>query len=136
MAQEIKLPELGEGLTGGDVLEVKVKSGDVVAKGQALLEIEAEKSTVEVPAPVAGRVAEFLVQKGDHVEVGQAFCRIETDGAAKPSTPAAPPRRVEEPAKPAAEAPRENGQRAKEPQPAPAAPAREAPQPAAAPSKG
>jgi pyruvate dehydrogenase E2 component (dihydrolipoamide acetyltransferase) len=138
MAQEIKLPELGEGLTGGDVLDVKVKSGDVVAKGQALLEIEAEKSTVEVPAPVAGRIAELLVQKGDHVEVGQAFCRIETDGAAKPAAPAAPPRRTEEPAKqPTAEASQDNGQRAKKPQPAPVAPAREAaPQPAAAPAKG
>jgi pyruvate dehydrogenase E2 component (dihydrolipoamide acetyltransferase) len=137
MAQEIKLPELGEGLTGGDVLEVKVKSGDVVAKGQALLEIEAEKSTVEVPSPVAGRIAELLVQKGDHVEVGQAFCQIETDGAAKPVPPAAPPRRVEEPARPAAEEkPRENGKQAKETRPAPAAPAREAAPAAGPPAKG
>lgn len=77
MATEIKLPELGENLEGGDVLDVKVKPGATVAKGQTLLEIEAEKSTVEVPAPLAGRIAELRVKRGDHIRVGQTVCLIE-----------------------------------------------------------
>src|SRR5207253_4031651 len=79
-ASEIKLPELGENLTGGDVLDIKVAPGDVVSQGQTLLEVEAEKSTVEVPSPVAGRVTQMLVKKGDSIQVGQALCLIE-DGA-------------------------------------------------------
>jgi pyruvate dehydrogenase E2 component (dihydrolipoamide acetyltransferase) len=83
MPTEVKLPELGENLEGGEVVEVSVKAGDTVSEGQTLLEIEAEKSTVEVPAPVAGRVAKLLVQKGDKVAVGQAICLIEVATAEK-----------------------------------------------------
>src|SRR5262249_42645732 len=60
--------------------DLSVRAGDIVAEGQTLLEIEAEKSTVEVPAPVAGRVAKFLVGKGDKILVGQAICLIEAAG--------------------------------------------------------
>jgi pyruvate dehydrogenase E2 component (dihydrolipoamide acetyltransferase) len=87
MATEIKLPELGENLTGGDVLDIKVAPGDVVREGQTLLEVEAEKSTVEVPSPLAGKVKQLLVQKGQSIQVGQTLCTIEpanglkTDGA-------------------------------------------------------
>src|SRR5215831_15414218 len=77
MPTEIKLPELGENLSGGDVLDIKVAPGDEVAQGQPLVEIEAEKSTVEVPSPVAGRVAKVLVEKGDSIQVGQVFCLID-----------------------------------------------------------
>src|SRR5262249_2752524 len=77
VASEIKLPELGENLTGGDVLDVRVAAGDTVSQGQTLVEIEAEKATVEVPAPEAGRITELRVKKGDHVEVGQTLCLIE-----------------------------------------------------------
>jgi pyruvate dehydrogenase E2 component (dihydrolipoamide acetyltransferase) len=83
MPTEIKLPELGENLTSGDVLEVRVKPGDAVKEGQTLLEVEAEKSTVEVPSPVAGKVAKLLVKKGDTIEVGQTLCWIDAaDGQA------------------------------------------------------
>jgi pyruvate dehydrogenase E2 component (dihydrolipoamide acetyltransferase) len=82
MASEIKLPQLGENLTGGDVLDIKVKPGDTVSQGQTLLEVEAEKSTVEVPSPIAGRIAKMLVNKGESIQVGQSLCLIEeTDGA-------------------------------------------------------
>jgi pyruvate dehydrogenase E2 component (dihydrolipoamide acetyltransferase) len=77
MATEVTLPELGENLEGGEVVDVNVNVGDVVAEGQTLLEVEADKSTVEVPAPVAGRVAKISVKKGDKVTVGQAICAIE-----------------------------------------------------------
>src|SRR5438128_2605381 len=96
MASEIKLPQLGENLTGGDVLDVKVKLGDTVSQGQTLLEVEAEKSTVEVPSPMAGRISQMLVNKGDAIEVGQTLCLIEaTDGATQDGTAEAPAGKTE-----------------------------------------
>ncbi len=104
MTQEIKLPALGENVEAGDVVDVKVKSGDVVKEGQALVEVEAEKSTVEVPSPLAGRIGQILIKKGDKVKTGQALMTIEgangkpqeapppaAPAAAQPNTPAAPP---------------------------------------------
>jgi len=90
MPSEIKLPELGENLSGGDVLDIKVAPGDEVAQGQPLVEIEAEKSTVEVPSPVAGRVTKILVKKGDSIQVGQAFCLIDGKDGQKNGAQTAP----------------------------------------------
>src|SRR5947209_10078139 len=84
MATEIKLPELGENLEGGDILEVRIHVGDMVAPGQTLLEVEAEKSTVEVPAPVGGKITELRVKKGDAIKVGQTLCLIEDKKGAEP----------------------------------------------------
>jgi pyruvate dehydrogenase E2 component (dihydrolipoamide acetyltransferase) len=84
MASEIKLPELGEKVEGGEVVDVKVAVGDEVREGQGLIEVEAEKSTVEVPSPVAGRVTQLLVKKGDKVQTGQTLCFVEArDGQAE-----------------------------------------------------
>src|SRR6516165_11844575 len=80
MASEIKLPELGENVEGGDVVDVKVAEGAEVKEGQALLEVEAEKSTVEVPSPSAGRISKVHVKKGDKVKTGQPLFLLETDG--------------------------------------------------------
>jgi pyruvate dehydrogenase E2 component (dihydrolipoamide acetyltransferase) len=104
MASEIKLPELGENVEGGDVVDVKVAPGDQVRQGQALLEVEAEKSTVEVPSPLGGKVSKVLVKKGDHVTTGQPLLVIE-DGNGEAQAPAPAPKeapRAAEPPKPAA----------------------------------
>ena len=77
MATEIKLPLPAEEVETVEVVSVKVSPGDVVSAGQALLEVEVEKSTVEVPAPMAGTVTEIRVKKGDQLSVGQTFCLIE-----------------------------------------------------------
>jgi pyruvate dehydrogenase E2 component (dihydrolipoamide acetyltransferase) len=95
MASEVKLPELGENLEGGEVLDVKVRPGDTVTEGQTLLELEAEKSTVDVPAPLAGRVTEMRVKKGDHISVGQTIGLIEGRGSDKSDGPKTAPVRVE-----------------------------------------
>jgi pyruvate dehydrogenase E2 component (dihydrolipoamide acetyltransferase) len=92
MPSEVKLPELGENLESGDVLDIKVAAGDQVSQGQPLVEIEAEKSTVEVPSPLAGRVAKVLVKKGDTVKVGQTFCLIEGEVGEKDGVKTAPVR--------------------------------------------
>src|SRR5436309_2171942 len=86
MANEIKLPALGENVEEGDVVAVKVKIGDEVKEGQPLVEVEAEKATVEVPSPQAGRIAEIRVKQGDKVKTGQTLVTIEGNGQ-----PAAPP---------------------------------------------
>ena len=52
MAVEIKLPALGEGVDSGDVLEIFVSVGDTVEKNEALVELETDKATVNVPAEI------------------------------------------------------------------------------------
>jgi pyruvate dehydrogenase E2 component (dihydrolipoamide acetyltransferase) len=96
MATEIKMPELGENVESGDIVDVKVPVGAVVREGQPLLEVEAEKSTVEVPSPSAGRITTVLVKKGDKVKTGQTLFVIEPGAAgsgpvaqSKQSAPAA-----------------------------------------------
>jgi pyruvate dehydrogenase E2 component (dihydrolipoamide acetyltransferase) len=84
MATEIKLPELGENIEEGEVVDVKVAVGAEVKQGQAVLEVEAEKSTVEVPSPSAGRISQMLVKKGDKVKTGQALFLLETGGTSQP----------------------------------------------------
>jgi pyruvate dehydrogenase E2 component (dihydrolipoamide acetyltransferase) len=91
MATEIKLPELGEKLEEGEVLDVKVAVGDTVKEGQTLLEVEAEKSTVEVPSPLAGRISQLMVKKGEQVKVNQTLCLIEGTAAAKNGGPVTAP---------------------------------------------
>src|SRR5262249_32044971 len=76
------------GLEGGEVLDVKVAEGDTVSVGQSLMEMEAEKSTVEVPAPEAGRIAKLTGKKGDQIKVGQTLCVIADDASGeKAETP-------------------------------------------------
>ncbi len=77
MAQEFRLPELGEGIESGDVVSVLVKEGDSVAEDQAVLELETDKATVEVPCGVGGKVAQIHVAEGDSVKVGQLILTLE-----------------------------------------------------------
>jgi pyruvate dehydrogenase E2 component (dihydrolipoamide acetyltransferase) len=96
------LPELGEGVTSADVLRVLVKVGDTIAKDQAVLELETDKATIEVPSAVAGPVTEVKVKPGDKVTVGQAILTVDAiaaiapvatvskGAAAKTASPAAP----------------------------------------------
>ena len=94
MASEIKLPKLAEGFKSGDVVDVKVNVGAQVAKNQPLLEIEVEKSTVEVKSPDAGRITKVMVKKGDNVIIGQPLFELEPGAAtaARP-LPGRPPRK-------------------------------------------
>ena len=54
MAYEFKLPDLGEGLTEGEVARWLVAEGDEIAEDQPLVEIQTDKTTVEIPSPAAG----------------------------------------------------------------------------------
>ena len=92
---DIVVPSLGEGVDGGEVVSIQVAVGDEVAEGQALLELETGKATVEFPAPAAGRVSAISVAEGDKVTVGQVIGALEASAAAPAPAPAAPPAREE-----------------------------------------
>jgi pyruvate dehydrogenase E2 component (dihydrolipoyllysine-residue acetyltransferase) len=77
---EVKLPELGENVTGGDLLKVLVKAGETISKEQALLEIETDKAAIEVPSPIAGVVKQVHVQPGQKIKVGQLIFTVEESG--------------------------------------------------------
>src|ERR1700675_4477157 len=79
---DFTLPELGENVTAGDVLRVLVKPGDMLTKEQAVLELETDKATIEVPSSVSGRVTDVRVKPGDKVKVGQVVLSVEGTGAA------------------------------------------------------
>jgi pyruvate dehydrogenase E2 component (dihydrolipoamide acetyltransferase) len=78
---DFTLPELGENVTSGDVLRVLVQPGDTVAKDQAVLELETDKATIEVPSSVAGRVQDVKVKAGETVKVGQVILTVHQDSA-------------------------------------------------------
>jgi pyruvate dehydrogenase E2 component (dihydrolipoamide acetyltransferase) len=88
MPADITLPDLGENIAEGGVLEIRVKPGDAVGEGDTVVVIEAEKSTVEVPAGVKGTIQEVLVKKGDLVKPGAVLARAEAGAAAPKAEPA------------------------------------------------
>ncbi|MBI2568624.1 MAG: 2-oxo acid dehydrogenase subunit E2 [Candidatus Schekmanbacteria bacterium] len=96
-----RLPELGENIHGGDVVNVLVAVGDSVAAGQPVIELETDKAVIEVPAPQAGRIASLAVGKGEHVEVGAVVLTLEPVGEASVAGAPVPP----VPASPRAPAP-------------------------------
>ena len=68
MAYEFKLPDLGEGLTEGEVARWLVAEGQEVAEDEPLVEIQTDKTTVEIPSPAAGVVSRILVPEGEVVK--------------------------------------------------------------------
>lgn len=78
---EFKLPDLGEGLTEGTIVEWRVSAGDVVELNQVVAVIETAKAAVDVPAPYAGVVLETIGEEGEELEVGSVFVRIDRSGS-------------------------------------------------------
>ncbi|MBO1271644.1 dihydrolipoyllysine-residue acetyltransferase [Shewanella sp. 4t3-1-2LB] len=100
--QEIKVPDIG-GSTDVDVIELLVNVGDEISVDQGLITLESDKATMEVPAPVAGKVTELIVKVGDKVSEGSVIAKVEVKGAAVAVSAPAP--QVEAPvAEPAAAA--------------------------------
>ena len=77
---EFRLPELGEGIESGQVIEVFVSPGDRVALEQPLLEVETDKAAVEIPSPADGTIVDVCVSAGDTVEISQVLVKINRDG--------------------------------------------------------
>ncbi len=87
MAYEFKLPDLGEGLTEGEVARWLVAEGQEVAEDEPLVEIQTDKTTVEIPSPAAGVVSQILVEEGKVVPVGTVLVVIGGDGTAPVPSP-------------------------------------------------
>lgn len=123
---EIKVPDIGD-FHDVPVIEIAVKPGDTIAIDDAIVTLESDKATMDVPSPVAGIVREIRVAMGDRLSEGSLVALIETSaGAAEASPPATQPT-------PPTPAPAPAAQPAAAPAPAPVA---AAPTPAPAPTGG
>jgi 2-oxoisovalerate dehydrogenase E2 component (dihydrolipoyl transacylase) len=85
--REFKLPDLGEGLTDGEVVRWLVAEGDAIELNQPIVEIETAKAVVEIPAPYAGTVVKLHAGEGESLDVGAPLISVETAmGAGAPAT--------------------------------------------------
>lgn len=75
------LPDIGD-FKGVDVIEILVKEGDVVAVDDALLVLESDKATMEIPSPMAGKIVSLKVKVGDKVATGVLIAEVEADESA------------------------------------------------------
>ncbi len=80
MVFEFKFPDVGEGITEGEVVKWLVKEGDVVNLDQTLAKIETDKAIVEIPSPKQGRILKLLVKEGDIIKVGSVLVTFEGEG--------------------------------------------------------
>lgn len=83
MAQEFKVPELGENIAAGEVVRVAVSEGETVRRHQTVVELETDKAVVEVPSTVEGTITAIAVQVGQNVHVGEVLFRYEAAEAEK-----------------------------------------------------
>jgi pyruvate dehydrogenase E2 component (dihydrolipoamide acetyltransferase) len=80
MASSFKLPDLGEGLTEGEIARWLVSEGQEIAEDDPLVEIQTDKATVEIPSPYAGTVLRILVAEGEIAPVGTQLVVIGEPG--------------------------------------------------------
>jgi 2-oxoisovalerate dehydrogenase E2 component (dihydrolipoyl transacylase) len=92
--RQFKLPDVGEGLTEGEILQWLVAVGDTVTVNQPLCEVETAKAAVELPSPYAGTVTALLHEAGTTVDVGTPIITIDVGGDSAPE-PAPPPAAAE-----------------------------------------
>ena len=103
MSFVFKMPDVGEGIAEGEIVQWFVKEGDTIKEDEPLLEIQNDKLVQEIPAPVSGTIKKILITAGTVAIVGQDLVEIEAAGAA--ATPAQAP----VVAAPAAAAPAQSG---------------------------
>ena len=77
MAYIFRLPEMGEGLTEGDVASWLIKEGEAIKADDPLIEIQTDKSTTQLVSPVDGTVKKLFVKEDDHVEKGDKLAEID-----------------------------------------------------------
>src|SRR6266567_8706414 len=74
----VKVPDIGEGIAEVELVEWRVRPGDMVEADQPLADVMTDKATVEVPSPVAGKVIAAHGKAGDKLAVGSELARLET----------------------------------------------------------
>ncbi len=85
MATKLNLPDIGEGVTEGEMVAWLVKVGDTVEADQPVAEVMTDKATVEVPAPDAGTITKLIAQEGDVVPVDSPLLEMELGGSGSSS---------------------------------------------------
>ncbi|MEM0118525.1 MAG: dihydrolipoamide acetyltransferase family protein [Conexivisphaerales archaeon] len=81
MALQFRLPDIGEGVSEGEIVKVLVSIGQEVRVDQPLVEVMTDKVNVQIPSPYAGKVVNVLVKEGDRVKVGDVLIEIEGDSS-------------------------------------------------------
>ena len=126
-----KLPDIGEGVVEGEVVQWHVSVGDSVSEDDPIVDVMTDKATVTIPSPVSGVISSLSGDVGDMIAVGSSLMEIESEGEG--GGPAAEDAEVQEPV------PDPDPPKAPEPAPAPKAPepapAPKAPEPAPAESQ-
>ncbi len=89
MTIEVKVPVLAESIAEANLLQWHKKVGDTVKRGENLIDIETDKVTLEVAAPINGILTEILKQDGEDVESDELIAKIETEKKSTAETPAA-----------------------------------------------
>jgi 2-oxoglutarate dehydrogenase E2 component (dihydrolipoamide succinyltransferase) len=127
MPIELKVPAVGESISEVQIGTWLKQEGDQAQKDEPLVEIETDKATVEIPAPMDGRIVQVLKKAGETAAVGDVIALMETDGAAAASSaPTQQPEQQAAPPQPAA-APQPAAPPQQAPAPEPKQPAAEAP---------
>lgn len=81
MSFEFKLPDIGEGIHEGEIVKWFVKAGDEIQEDDVLCEVQNDKSVVEIPSPVSGKVEEVMVEEGTVSVVGDTIVKIDAPDA-------------------------------------------------------
>ena len=121
-----KMPDIGEGVVEGEVVEWMVAVGDSVKEDDPILSVMTDKATVEIPSPVDGKVTNVIGEAGDILPVGVVCIEFEVDGDGNASASAPAPETKAEPTP----APEPKAEPAPAPAPTPAPAAVPAPAPA------
>ncbi|RJP73398.1 MAG: 2-oxo acid dehydrogenase subunit E2 [Candidatus Abyssobacteria bacterium SURF_17] len=80
MATEFKFPDVGEGITEGEIVLWLVEEGEKVKQDQPLVQVETDKAVVEIPSPRAGVILKIMFHEGDIVKVGETLVVIGEEG--------------------------------------------------------
>ncbi len=90
MPYEFKFPDIGEGLTEGEIVRWLVKEGDEIKEGQPLVEVETDKALAEIPSPRTGVILKLLAKEKEIVKVGQVIVIFGETGESLAAPPPKP----------------------------------------------
>ena len=90
MKKEFKFPDVGEGITEGEIVKWLVSEGDSVKEDQPIVEVETDKAVVSLPSPYTGKVLSLQGKLGEIIQVGSLLVAIEVDGASSAKSAPSP----------------------------------------------
>ena len=91
MTVEVKVPSLPESVSDGTLVNWKKQPGDVVKRGDNLVDLETDKVVLDIPAPADGILGQILRQEGDIVTTGDVIATLEESAGAQAAAPTAVP---------------------------------------------